>query len=134
VTTPHASRGWGFWNDAGVSSHTIRSGRRTEASSRSKQLLYHMAHKTLARYCFYRRERFTDERPNSIQLFVYKRTTSLFFLCKKKAEVLFTFCLLAARLSSPGVNTGAFRRDLVRLSNAERKRSWGEISCSALQN
>jgi hypothetical protein len=25
VTTPHASRGRGFWNDAGVSSHTVRS-------------------------------------------------------------------------------------------------------------
>jgi hypothetical protein len=33
----------GFWNDAGVSSHTIRSGRRTPVSSRSKQLVYRMA-------------------------------------------------------------------------------------------
>jgi hypothetical protein len=42
---------------------------------------------------------------------VQKNYLSLLF-GERKVEML--FCLRAARLSSPGVNAGAFRRDLVR--------------------
>ncbi len=48
---------------------------------------------------------------NTLQFERYKITTYLFFARDEKAEKVFR--LGKARLSSPGVNAGAFRRDLV---------------------
>src|SRR5258708_38782183 len=48
---------------------------------------------------------------NTIQLKTCTRTTQTFFCTVEKTEM--KDCLIAARLSSPRMNVGAFRRDLV---------------------
>src|SRR5258708_39922744 len=64
----------------------------------------------LGRSCFYPRE-LTLEPANTIELSVCKRTTQTFFCEKTKVESVLR--LRAARLSSPCVNAGAFRRGLI---------------------
>jgi hypothetical protein len=64
----------------------------------------------LGRSCFYPRE-LTLEPANTIELSVCKRTTQTFFCEKTKVESVLR--LRAARLSSPCVNAGVFRRGLV---------------------
>jgi hypothetical protein len=49
---------------------------------------------------------------NTLQVATRKKTTEIFFGKEYKAEMVFR--LTAARLSSPELKQGAFRRDLVR--------------------
>src|ERR1700686_309953 len=97
-------------SDTGVSSHTDSSGRRTPVRQAQTTGVSHGTSNDGYVTAFTRGNDLPRNAPSSIQLFVYKRTTSLFFFCRRKAEIV---CLRAARLSSPCLKAGAFRRDLV---------------------
>src|SRR5579864_7374465 len=81
---------------------TVRFMHTSEPSS--KQLMYGMAHRALIRSCFYLAERFTPERPNTIHLFVYRRTIQTFFLSRRKVEML--VLPTAARMPIPAYECG----------------------------
>src|ERR1700682_4869608 len=98
VTTPHASRGWGFWIDTGVSSHTDSSGRRTPVRQAQTTGVSHGISNVGYVTAFTRGNDLPRNAPSSIQVFVYKRTTHPFFFCMRKAEMC---CLRAARMRIP---------------------------------
>jgi hypothetical protein len=111
VTTPRGSRARGFWIDTGMSSHTVvRFNHRSETSS--KQLLSWLAPADV----WYARAFTQGSLPWNLQ-------TRLSCQCAKELPIhsferthkwKVFLRLRAARLSSPCVNAGAFRRGLVR--------------------
>lgn len=105
VTTPHGSKP-GASGMALVCRPTpiVRFMHTSETSSSNLCIAWHTAR--WGRYCFYPRERFTAERPNSIELFVYRRTIQLFFFYMRKAEM---FCEARQR----GFHPHAYMRGLI---------------------
>jgi hypothetical protein len=100
----------GFWNDAGVSSHTVRS---VHTHQRALLKTTDVSYGTiLDAVAFLPLALCQRTRRNAIWLKTcIQRTISLFLHRVQKTEIVSR--LRAARLTSPGLKTGAFRRDLV---------------------
>src|SRR6202049_2198925 len=75
----------GFWNDAGVSSHTGSSVHAHKRDKAHSNLCIAWHSKRLGCSCFYPGE-LTLEPANTIELSVCKRTTHIFFCEKTKVE------------------------------------------------